>query len=90
MVKKFITIFSVMILVFSCMVYAAKVESNVIRYSDMIGDNAVYNDAVNGLSRASVINGFEDGTFRPLEKVTRAQFSKMLVMWLDLKEKATF
>ena len=35
--------------------------------------------AVKTLSNAGVINGFEDGTFRPEDKVTREQFIKMLV-----------
>ena len=37
------------------------------------------------LSERNVINGYTDGTFRPEEYVTRAQFSKMISMLMDLE-----
>jgi N-acetylmuramoyl-L-alanine amidase len=36
-------------------------------------------DYIKGAVNASVLNGFPDGTFRPEENVTRAQFIKMIV-----------
>lgn len=42
--------------------------------------------AVNRLAEAGIINGFEDGTFRPEQPVTRAQFSKMLSLLLPDQE----
>ena len=42
--------------------------------------------AVNRLADAGIINGFEDGTFRPEQPVTRAQFSKMLSLLLPEQE----
>lgn len=42
--------------------------------------------AVNRLAEAGIINGFEDGTFRPEQSVTRAQFSKMLSLLLPDRE----
>lgn len=42
---------------------------------DEIGKD--YVDDVNMLVEIGVINGFEDGSFRPQENITRAQFAKM-------------
>ncbi len=43
---------------------------------DNISDYAV--DAVNYLSGTGLINGFEDGTFRPKAQITRAQAAKII------------
>jgi hypothetical protein len=43
--------------------------------------------SIEALSSKLVINGFEDGTFRPNDTVTRAQFATMLIKTLGLKEK---
>ncbi len=45
---------------------------------DMSSEHWAY-EAVKTLGNAGVINGFEDGTFRPEDAVTREQFIKMLV-----------
>lgn len=37
-------------------------------------------ESIYSLARAGILNGYGDGTFRPGESVTRAQFVKMLVM----------
>ena len=46
--------------------------------TDISSEHWAY-ESVKTLSNAGVINGFEDGTFRPEEAVTREQFIKMLV-----------
>ena len=51
-------------------------------FSDMSGHWA-YED-VSALASQGVINGFEDGSFRPEEKVTRAEFVKMVVTAFDV------
>ena len=56
-------------------------------FSDIEGHWA--KEAIIELSERGVVNGFEDGTFRPNESVTREQFSKILVEALELKEKNT-
>jgi hypothetical protein len=45
-------------------------------------DNPDYPDAVAALSQLGVIGGFDDGTFRPHDPVTRQQFAKMIVKLL--------
>lgn len=54
-------------------------------YSD-VASNASYADAVNLLSNLGIITGFEDGTFRPDETVTRAQAATMIVRMLGLAD----
>jgi hypothetical protein len=54
-----------------------------IAFSDVSpGDD--YAEAINELSNLGIINGKDDGTFRPRELVTRQQFAKMIVLTLDL------
>jgi hypothetical protein len=43
-------------------------------------------DSIASLTTRGVINGFEDGTFRPNDTVTRAQFASMLSKALGLNE----
>ncbi|MBQ4528085.1 MAG: S-layer homology domain-containing protein [Clostridia bacterium] len=40
-------------------------------------------DAIEKLADAGVINGYEDGTFKPNNNVTRAEFAKMLCLAFD-------
>ena len=46
-------------------------------FRDMVGDWA--NEAVQRLVDAGAVQGYPDGTFRPNQQVTRAEFVKMLV-----------
>jgi hypothetical protein len=43
-----------------------------------------YSEAIQELSSLGIINGFQDGTFRPGDPVTRQQFAKMIVLTLGL------
>lgn len=42
------------------------------------------------LASENIISGYADGTFRPKEKVTRAQYAKMLALALDLPLDANY
>ena len=58
---------------------APKVEKNqAATFSDFSSNHWAYS-AVMNLSEKSVINGYEDGSFRPENSVTRAEFIKMIV-----------
>ena len=48
---------------------------SVFAYSDT--DNSSYKSSIDELSQLGIINGFEDGTFKPQENVTRAQAATM-------------
>ena len=43
---------------------------------DTVSDYAVV--AVDTLARAQIINGFEDGSFRPQDNITRAEIAKVI------------
>ena len=43
-----------------------------------------YAGAIQDLSKRGIINGFEDGTFRPERGITRQQFAKMICLLLDI------
>lgn len=52
-------------------------------FSDVTGSEK-YANAVTFLNSLGVINGYEDGTFRPLENVNRAEFTAMLMRYRGL------
>lgn len=43
-----------------------------------------YAEAIQDLSERGIINGYEDGTFRPEQGITRQQFAKMICLMLDV------
>ena len=47
-----------------------------------------YEEAVELLTKLDIVNGYEDGTFRPEETVTRAEMAQMIVSSLGLKDAA--
>ncbi len=55
----------------------AKFASSTSTFKD-VSANAWYNTEVCTLTKAGVINGYPDGTFRPEANVTRAEFSAMI------------
>lgn len=77
--KRFITIFvslAFLILPFS---YAS-----VCAYTDVRYDHWAYT-AINKLSEMGVLNGYSDGSFRPSQSITRAEFCKIIVELLGDK-----
>ncbi len=47
-------------------------------FSD-VADTASYKNAVENLVALNIVNGYEDGTFKPENEITRGEMSKMLV-----------
>ena len=69
---KSVVIFTIISLVIlSCIAYAKD-------FSDVPSDHWAY-QYINDLSNNGVINGYEDGTYKPQDSVTRAEFLKLLV-----------
>ncbi len=52
-------------------------------FSDVPASHHYYN-AITNLSAEGILNGFEDGTFKPEEPVTRAQFTKIICYALSV------
>lgn len=44
-----------------------------------VASGAWYNNAVSTLTRAGILDGYEDGSFRPNASITRAEFTKIAV-----------
>lgn len=54
-------------------------EKETVSFSDI--DQALWaKDAINRLASVGVINGYGDGTFKPNNPITRAEFSKIIVL----------
>lgn len=53
------------------------------QYSDLAASYAA--EEIASLTASGILDGFDDGTFRPAEPVTRAQFAKVLTSVLKLK-----
>ena len=51
-------------------------------YTDVPAD-AWYNNAVSTLSNAGIIDGYEDGTFKPDGNITRAEFATIAVRFFE-------
>jgi len=62
------------------------VLKNQLLFPDIV-DSYYAKSSIESLSSKRIINGFEDGSFRPSDTVTRAQFAVMLVKALGLKDK---
>ena len=56
-----------------------------ISFSD-IKESAWYYESVNAMSQAGIINGYTDGTFRPENQITRAEFVTMIMQNKTLSE----
>lgn len=52
------------------------------KFSD-VSQDAAYADAVATLNLMGIINGYEDGSFKPEQNVTRAEFTAMLMRTLN-------
>ena len=76
--KKFLCLFICLITCLSTTVFAAT------NLTDIKGSD--YETAVDKLVYLKIVNGYEDNTFKPKNKVTRAELSKMLVLALGKEE----
>ncbi len=71
--KRIVSMLLVAVFAFVSMVPAFAAD-----FSDLTSGSQVY-EAVSVLSKLGVINGYEDGTFKPDNNVTRAEFTAMLL-----------
>lgn len=74
----------------SCLIIALALIMSicpVFAYSD-ISENDNFHDAAYRLSDLKILSGYEDGTFRPYDSVTRAQVAKMIVCIMGKEDAA--
>ena len=57
------------------------------RYSD-VAAGQWYNNAVSTMTRAGIVNGYPDGTFRPNAPITRAEFAAMIARFDETAKSA--
>lgn len=76
--KKFVATAATATLVASAIVPVASAKS----FSD-VAENNEFQPFIDALSDAGIINGYQDGTFKPGNKLTRGQVVKMLGRWVE-------
>ena len=60
----------------------AEIWSQTNSYSDVTPDKW-FNNAISTLSNGGILSGYEDGTFQPNKKITRAEFATMAVRFFS-------
>ena len=78
--KKLMVVLVVTLLVLSSMCFAAT------SFSDLNKDHWAYMP-ISEMTEKGILNGYPDGSFKPQGTITRAEFAKVLVLSLDLKDK---
>ena len=85
--KKVLSIVLSLAMVVCMMPLTAFAASSNTGYSDIAGENC--EGAVNVLSALGVVNGYEDGTYRPDTIVSRAEMAKLVITALGMESYAT-
>lgn len=75
--KKVIAMLTTLVMTVSLLCQMAVFAS----FSD-VDDTNSYKQAITTLTKLSVIDGYEDGTFKPAGEITRAEFTKLIVFVL--------
>ena len=76
--NKLITCAIVLLLIFGTNICMAKT------FNDLLNTHWAF-ETVNKMSEKGIVNGYPDGSFKPDNSITRAEFSKILVLSLGLK-----
>lgn len=85
--KKVLSIVLSLVMVLCMMPVMAFADSTNAAYSDISGEKC--EGAVNVLDALGVIDGYEDGTYRPDQVVTRAEMAKLIITALGMDSYAT-
>lgn len=80
--KKLLCMALSVIMLASCLSTAVFADGGATKFSD-VNTEEIYSTAVSTLNLMGVINGYEDGTFKPDQNVTRAEFTAMLMRTLN-------
>lgn len=78
--KKFLCIMLAVLLCASGAVFA---------FSDIDISDKKLSEAVDVMTKFGILNGYEDGTFRPNNEITRAEFSKVIIETIMTDEKVS-
>ena len=77
--KKIVILITVFALLLTSMAYGANVG-----FTD-VKENDWFYDVLNEVVDRGIIDGYPDGTFKPQNNITRAEFTKVIVVALELK-----
>lgn len=83
--KRFLTTFSLVIVSF----FFAMGSVSAAQFTDVSPNQWFYDDVME-LTNSGVISGYNDGTFRPYDNVTRVQAAKIIHGAMDVKETTDF
>lgn len=78
-IKKFFILFLFLLLTFTSISFVSIAQENTMIFND-IKKGVWYEDSVYQLVELAIIDGFNDGTFRPNDKIQKDQFIKMLII----------
>ncbi|MFD1953929.1 S-layer homology domain-containing protein [Paenibacillus thailandensis] len=82
-------VFAIFATVMAPQLYAAETngtDAGAVSLSDI--DSSYAKQEITALVNEGIISGFEDGTFKPAESMTRAQLAKVIVLAMGLEEDA--
>ena len=85
--KKVLSIVLSLVLVICMMPVMAFAGTNDAAYNDIAGEKC--EGAVNVLSALGVVDGYENGTYKPEQTVTRAEMAKLVITALGMDSYAT-
>ena len=71
------------LLILTTVLFLGLFTSSAFAFTDVSGGHA-YATAIDDLSTRGIINGYDDGSFRPGNPVWRQHFAKMIVLTLDI------
>ena len=74
--KKYLALVVVVIVVLSCSVFAAS-------FSDLTSEHWAYKP-ISDMTAKGILSGYPDGSFKPNQSITRAEFAKIMVSTLNL------
>lgn len=57
-------------------------------FSDIVGDNSIYEESVDALCELGIVAEYADGTFQPEKQISRAELTKLLVISVGLGAEA--
>jgi uncharacterized protein YkwD len=72
--KKILSVF--LISIFLLGAHSAQALGNLF---DDVGSGTRYSEAINFIAGEGVVKGYEDGTYKPLRKINRAEFTKIII-----------
>lgn len=84
--KKSLLSLLIFALVFTMAAPAFAATGAAVKLSDI--SNSYAKEEIEALVEAGIIGGYADGTFKPANSITRAEFAKILALVLDLEEDA--